>query len=180
MRTVALGLLMVLAGCQPVTDGRDAPLVVAADSTYSVLDAVMPELVGVVESAWGTSAEWGRPVSERTTVRLVGALVDFPESPVVGVSSGHTPPQALDSAWTDRWIRNGAIRDVCQYVDSVPCKRGGATMAVMLGKPVWFSADSVALNVELDRATFAAGYRLIVSRRAGSWHVVAKRLRWIT
>ena len=41
---------------------------VAGDSLYALLDAVMPELVSVVEEAWGTPAAWGRPTSERTTV----------------------------------------------------------------------------------------------------------------
>ena len=171
---------MLLVGCRGVTAGRDATPVVAADSTYGVLNAVAPELVDVVESAWGKPSEWGRPLSEKTTIRLVGALVDFPESPVVAAPSGHAPPQPLDSAWTDRWIHTGAIRDVCSYADSVPCRRGGATMVVMLGKPVWYSPDSVALNVELSRATFGAGFRLYVSRRDGRWQVVAKQMRWIT
>lgn len=172
--------LCLLAGCHAATGGRDAPPVTAADSTYAVLDAVMPELVGIVESAWGTPAEWGRPSSERTTVRLVRSLIDFPESPVVGAPSGNTPPQPLDPRWIERWIQSGAIRDACEYDDSVPCKRGKATMVIMLGKPVCFSPDSVAFNLELDRPTFGASYRVIVTRRAGPWRVVAKRMRWIT
>lgn len=153
----------------------------AADSLYALLDAVMPELVRVVEEAWGTPAAWGRPASERTTVRLVSQLIDLPDSPLVG-KSGNTraEPRQLDSLWLHSWLQRGAIQAVC--TDSTPqrCQREQNTMVVLIGKPAWYSPDSASVTVEMHRVGFGAGFGVLLVKHGDQWTVRSRRMRWIT
>jgi hypothetical protein len=79
-----------------------------------------------------------------------------------------------------RWLAKGAIQAVCPDTVGAVCRRGQQTMIVHLGKPKWFSPDSAVINLVMTRETFAAGFRLILSRHAGTWLLRTHEMRWIT
>jgi len=178
--SMASAVFVLLAACQTAEVPGDRRARSATDSTYEVLDAVMPEITTVVEAAWGAPSAWGRPSTDRTSVRLDRTIAELADSPLAGPLTAHTPPAALDSAWIERWIGRGAIQAVCPDSVAAPCKRGAETMVVRLGKPRWLATDSAIVNLEMSREDFAAGFRLIVSRRAGAWVLRAKEMLWIT
>jgi hypothetical protein len=154
---------------------RQLPALPRTDSAYAVLDAVLPALARVAESAWraevavvGLDGVGGfRPAN--------GVCLDprlYPKSEhraIFGIANA-IPVIRLHPSWVAQWIRRGGLGD---------CTSEQA-MQVRFFAVEWRSADTASVDVVVAGHGFLAGYRLNVIRRSGVWEFVHRSLSWIT